>query len=151
MKTRFAVIVAIAMAAAGVGAIAPFSWPALSQSLDQAAEASQRPIGQLNPTLPIRIEVVNAGNTAITCVLTQPASAERQLAPGARTYFGTVTTSYLPLPINFLAYASNTQIGLSSDLTIESNVVTIVISEQRSETPGDIAMNIDPDGYIYFY
>jgi hypothetical protein len=148
MKTRFAVIVAIAMAAAGVGAIAPFSWPALSQSLDQAAEASQR---QLDPTLPIRIEVVNAGNTAITCVLTQPASAERQLAPGARTSFGTVTTSYLPLPINFLAYASNTQIGLSSDLTIEGNVVTIVISEQRSETPGDIAMNIDPDGYIYFY
>ncbi len=151
MKTRFAVIVAIVMAAAGMGAIAPLSLPALSQSLDETAEESQRPVGQINPTLPIRIEVVNAGNAAITCVLTQPASAERQLVPGAKTSFGTVTTSYLPLPINFLAYASSPQIGLSSALTIEGNVVTIVIGEQLSETPGDIAMNIDTNGYIYSY
>ncbi|GEM_PF-5229147 len=151
MKTTFAAILAAAMAITGVAAIAPLTLPVLGQSLDETAEESQRPVGRIDPTLPIRIEVVNAGDATITCVLTQPASTERQLTPGSTTSFGTTTTSYLPLPINFLAYATETQIGLNSDLSVEGNVISIVIGEQLSDTPGDIAMNIDSDGYIYSY
>lgn len=151
MKTTFAAMLAIATASAGIGAIAPLTLPVLGQSLDETAAESQRPVGRIDPTLPIRIEVVNAGGATITCVLTQPASAERQLTPGSTTSFGTTTTSYLPLPINLLAYATETQIGLSSYLSVEGNVVSIVIGEQLSDTPGDIAMNIDADGYIYSY
>lgn len=148
MNTKFVVGMAIVMATAAGGAIAPFSLPAVSQSLDETATEAQRPLGRINPELPIRIEVVNAGNATVTCVLTQPPSAERVLVPGATTSFGTTTTSYLPLPINFLAYASTTQVGLSSYVSVEGNVVSIVIGQQLSYTPGDIAVNIDSRGYI---
>lgn len=148
MTTKLVIGLAIGLTTAALGAIAPFSLPAISQSLDETAAEAQRPVGRINPELPVRIEVVNAGDATITCALTQPPSSERVLVPGATTSFGTTTTSYLPLPINFLAYASTTQVGLSSYVSVKDNVVTVVIGQQLSYTPGNIAMNIDSRGYI---
>lgn len=117
----------------------------------EIAQASATPVAQLDPSRPVQIVVVNAGDAPVICTLTQPASAERRVAPGDRTTFGSTTTSYLPLPINFLLYPEGSNIGISSYVSEENNVVTVVVGEQASETPGDIAMAIEPDGSIYLY
>ncbi|MBF2003629.1 MAG: hypothetical protein IGS38_23265 [Synechococcales cyanobacterium M58_A2018_015] len=118
---------------------------------DMQIAQAQEPEGRINPSRPIRIEVVNAGDAPITCVLTQPASAERTLAPGSRTSFGSTRTSYLPLPVNLLVYPQTTDVGLSSYIFVEGNVVTVVVGAQLSATAGDISMTIEPNGNIYLF
>lgn len=117
----------------------------------EVAQSAERPVARINPNRPIQIEVVNAGDTSITCMLTQPASAERIVPPGGKTTFGSTRTSYLPLPINFLAYPDQVNIGISSYVFVEGGVLTIVIGEQLSQSAGDISMNVDTNGNIYLY
>lgn len=108
-------------------------------------------VGAINPNAPVRIEVVNAGGATILCRLTLPATDERTVEPGESVTFGSLTTSYLPLPINFLAYPEDQDIGLSLYVTTEGNNVKVVVAEARSDLPGTIAMNVGLDGGIYLY
>ncbi|MBF2046691.1 MAG: hypothetical protein EDM05_61355 [Leptolyngbya sp. IPPAS B-1204] len=117
----------------------------------EVAQSAAEAIGQVNPNRPVQIEVVNAGDAPITCMLTQPASAERRVPPGGKTTFGSTRTNYLPLPINFLAYPDRDNIGISSYVFVEGNVVKIVIGEQISQISGDISLNINEDGSIFLF
>lgn len=126
------------------------SVPAGEPGLDIAQTAAE-PLASVNNSRPIAIEVINAGGATITTRLTQPASAERVLPPGSRTTFGTTTTSYLPLPIYLLAYPSDSQLGLSMDISVNDNLVTVIVGEQLSEIPGRTTVRIDQNGGVYAY
>jgi hypothetical protein len=129
-------------------AIAPIAKTSAEPVLTAQANVA---VGYVNPNQPIQIEVVNAGGVPIRCRLTLPATDERTVAPGGRTTFGSLNTSYLPVPIYFLAFPENNDIGLSLYVITEGNRVEVVMAQARSEVPGSTAMNIDPDGGIYIY
>jgi hypothetical protein len=149
VRFRFASVAACACVA-----LVPFAvdtFPASSLPVFQVAQSTERPVARIDPRRPIQIEVVNAGDAPITCLLTQPASAERIVPPGGKTTFGSTRTSYLPLPINFFAYPDQDNIGISSYVFVDGGVLTVVIGEQYSQASGDISMNVDMDGNIYLY
>lgn len=131
--------------------------PALSLPVDaretgiQIAQNEREPVAQIDPDRPILIEVVNAGGVPITCRLTQPATDDRVVAPGSSVTFGSATTSYLPVPIYFLAYPSEQNIGLSLYALVDDNVIQVVVAESFSDMPGTTAMSIDANGSIYVY
>lgn len=125
--------------------------PSTGAPVFELAQSADDVIGQVNPNQPIKIEVVNGGNAPITVQLTQPPSNLRRVEPGSRVSFGSTTTQYLPPPIHLLAYPDNSQIGLSSDVFVENNTVTVVIGEQLSETQGSIAVNINQEGAVTLF
>jgi hypothetical protein len=112
------------------------------------AQISEERVGRVNPARPIRIEIINGGRATIAAALTQPASAERQIAPNSQTAFGTTTTSFLPLPINLLVYPLGTNIGLSVDVLVEGNVIQVIVSEQLSDDSGTINLSVDENGTV---
>lgn len=112
------------------------------------AQVSEERIGRVNPARPIRIEIINGGDLTITAALVQPASAERQIAPDSQTAFGSTTTSYLPLPINLIVYPQGDGIGLSIDVLVEGNVITVIVSEQLSEDSGALSLSVDENGNV---
>ncbi|GAB4442042.1 MAG: hypothetical protein OHK0035_34300 [Cyanobacteria bacterium J069] len=112
------------------------------------AQISEERVGRINPARPIRIEIINGGDTTVAAALTQPASAERQIAPDGQTAFGSTTTSYLPLPINLLIYPQQVGTGLSVDVFVEGNVITVIVSEQLSEDSGTINLSVDASGNV---
>jgi hypothetical protein len=115
------------------------------------AQSGRRTVGQINPSRPIQIEVINAGGVPITSQLTQPPTDERLVAPGNRVTFGSLTTSYLPTPIFFLAAPEEADIGLSLSVLTEGNLVRVVIGAALSEVPGSRSMTIDTNGAIYVF
>ncbi|WP_156435140.1 hypothetical protein [Leptolyngbya sp. O-77] len=127
-------------------ALAPEAIPVGSAS--QIAQISEERVGRVNPARPIRIEIINGGRATIAAALTQPASAERQIAPNSQTAFGTTTTSFLPLPINLLVYPLGTGIGLSVDVLVEDNVIQVIVSEQLSDDSGTINLSVDENGTV---
>lgn len=144
MKTEFLLTVMVV----ATGAIA---LPGVSAPVFEIAQAANDVIGQVNPNQPIQIEVVNGGNAPVTVQLTQPPSNLRRVEPGGRVTFGSTTTQFLPPPIHLLAYPDSTQIGLSTDIFVENNVVTVVIGEQLSATQGSIAVNINREGAVTLF
>lgn len=112
------------------------------------AQVSEERIGRINPARPIQIEIINGGDLPITAALVQPASAERQIAPDSQTAFGNITTSYLPLPINLIVYPQGDGIGLSVDVLVEGNVITVIVSEQLSEDSGALSLSVDENGNV---
>lgn len=127
-------------------ALAPEAIPVGSAS--RIAQISEERVGRVNPARPIRIEIINGGRATIAAALTQPASAERQIAPNSQTAFGTTTTSFLPLPINLLVYPLGTNIGLSVDVLVEGNVIQVIVSEQLSDDSGTINLSVDENGTV---
>lgn len=129
---------------------------AIAPTLQASAEPlliaqSNVAVGAIDPGAPVFLEVVNAGSVPVLTRLTLPATEERRIAPGDTVTFGSLATSYLPLPINFLAYPEEQDIGLSLYVLTEGNTVRVVIGQARSEVPGSTAMNIDALGGIYIY
>jgi hypothetical protein len=112
------------------------------------AQVSEERIGRVNPAQPIRIEIINGGDLTIAAALVQPASAERQIAPDSQTAFGSTTTSYLPLPINLIVYPQGDGIGLSVDVLVEGNVITVIVSEQLSGDSGALSLSVDENGNV---
>lgn len=115
------------------------------------AQTAVEPVASVDPSRPIQIEVVNAGGVPITCRLTQPATDDRRVLPDGQVTFGSTRTSYLPLPINFLASAEEQNIGLSLYVTAENNVVRVVVAQARSDIPGSTSVRIDANGGVYVY
>ncbi|WAL59298.1 hypothetical protein [Thermocoleostomius sinensis] len=122
----------------------------MHRSIDLAQSAVQ-PVASVDPSRPIQIEVLNAGGVPITCRLTQPPTDDRRVLPNSRVTFGSTQTSYLPLPINFLASAEQQNIGLSLYVTVEDNVVQVVVAQARSDIPGSTAIRIDTSGGVYVF
>lgn len=150
MGLKLMLVSAIAL----VGAIGlPLDAPAQAQTATDfapraIAQISEERVGRVNPARPIRIEIINGGSTTIAAALTQPTSAERQIAPNSQTAFGTTTTSFLPLPINLLVYPLGTGIGLSVDVLVEGNVIQVIVSEQLSDDAGTINLSVDENGTV---
>jgi len=161
LNTGWKFMLGSAIALAGV--IGPLLWDAPAQaqiatSLAPAAireaipagiaQISEERVGRINPARPIRIEIINGGRATIAAALTQPASAERQIAPNSQTAFGTTTASFLPLPINLLVYPLGTNIGLSVDVLVEGNVIQVIVGEQLSDDSGTVNLSIDENGTV---
>ncbi|MFQ3618556.1 MAG: hypothetical protein SNJ81_10780 [Cyanobacteriota bacterium] len=142
-----------AIALAGVIGLPLLVAPAQAQTVTSLApgaiaQISEERVGRINPARPIRIEIINGGRATIAAALTQPASAERQIAPNSQTAFGTTTTSFLPLPINLLVYPLGTNIGLSVDVLVEGNVIQVIVGEQLSDDSGTINLSVDENGNV---
>jgi len=97
LNTGWKFMLGSAIALAGV--IGPLLWDAPAQaqiatSLAPAAireaipagiaQISEERVGRINPARPIRIEIINGGRATTAAALTQPASAERQIAPNSQ-------------------------------------------------------------------
>lgn len=133
------------------GAIASHSSEAETVTPIILAQSGRQPVGQINPNRPIQIEVINAGGAPVISRLTQPPTDERLVAPGRRVTFGSLTTSYLPTPIFFLASPQQSDIGLSLSVLTEGNLVRVVVGAALSEVPGGTSMTIDTNGQIYVF
>ncbi|GAB4374872.1 MAG: hypothetical protein Kow00121_19880 [Elainellaceae cyanobacterium] len=133
--------VAFPIAVSAISPIAPI----------EIAQIEIAPVARVNPDRPIQIRVENATSIPIRSRLTQPASAERTIAAGDSTSFGSTTTSYLPLPINLLVYPEQNNVGLALYVDTEENLVRVVIAAAASDTPGSTSMRIAPTGGIYIY
>lgn len=150
MKTRLLVLSGSALI--GMAMVSLAIAPVLEANADPLLTAqSNVAVGAIDPSEPVLIEVVNAGGVPILTRLTLPATEERLVAPGDTITFGSLATSYLPLPINFLAYPEEQDVGLSLYVLTEGNTVRVVVGQARSEVPGSTAMNIDALGGIYIY
>jgi len=125
------------------------------QVIGQVNFRGASPDGQLNPNRPIRIDVVNGGDIPIMFELTQPSVLQRELPPNGTISFGTTHTSYLPPPVILLAYPPSDNpedIGINLYIvSVENNIVEVVVSEQLSDIPGDRSIEIDTAGFVYSY
>jgi len=118
----------------------------------ELAQGVEDRVGQVNPNRPIRIEILNAGDTSVIFSLTEPVSTQRQLPPRGEISFGTTHTSFLPPPIYLLAYPETTEIGINLYVvSTANNVIEIVVGEQISDIPGERALAIEEDGSIYIF
>lgn len=126
-----------------------------SATIGQANFRGEAPVGQLNPSRPIRIDVVNGGDVPIIFEITQPSVIQRELPPNGTISFGTTHTSYLPPPVILLAYPPSENledIGINLYVvSVENNIVEVVVSEQLSDIPGDRSIEIDTNGFVYSY
>jgi hypothetical protein len=146
----FVSLCTLAVAGVALASLPVVALPTLTTSIDLAQSAVD-PVASVDPDRPIQIEVINAGGVPITCRLTQPPTDDRRVVPGSRVTFGSTQTSYLPLPINFLASAEQQNIGLSLYVTVENNVVQVVVAQARSDIPGSTSIRIDANGGVYVF
>lgn len=113
-----------------------------------------RPVASVNPTQPLQIRVINQADSdvAVTSQLIQPASNEREVAPGSSVIFGRLHTSYLPLPLQLMLYVKSADIGLKSDVRVVNNemIVTVMAKPAASPAvPGAQTVNVDATGNVY--
>ncbi|MEM8603898.1 MAG: hypothetical protein AAGF24_08700 [Cyanobacteria bacterium P01_H01_bin.121] len=120
--------------------------PILAQSFNRP------PDGRINPDLPIKITITNAGNTVVEAQLTQPASSERPIAPGRSVSFGTTHTSYLPLPLYMVVNPTVQDLRVDLDIvSTTGNTINLVVREQGGNIPGDRSLSINEAGAIYVF
>lgn len=151
IKPQILSLFMLLMAGSGVipAALAPVAASALPT--DAIAQNVRQTVGQVNPSKPIQLKIINGGRASVTCRLSRPASNDRIVAAGDTVTFGNLNAQYLPPPIYFLAYPADLDIGLSMDVFAENNVVTIIIGAQLSDTPGNTAVTVDANGAVYLY
>lgn len=134
-----------------VDALPTLPSPATHTPQTPVTQNAGQPVASVVPDQPIQIEITNAGGVPVTSQLTQPPTDARRVTPGNTVTFGTTHTSYLPLPINLLISPEQQDIGLSLYVTVEGNVVKVVVAQARSDVPGSTSMRIAPEGGIYVY
>lgn len=103
-----------------------------------------QPVAQINPNLPTQVEIINQTGLPLEYGLTT--DTVHPLSPGSST-----TLSEVPLPTNLLINPSVSNRSLKYDIAVADNVVTVKVRQVMSDSPGDGAINIKPDGGIYIY
>lgn len=109
------------------------------------------PIAQVNPQKPIQIRVINQSSDQIVAVLTEPASADRQVGAGQDVTFGRLNRSYLPLPIDLIVYTERKNNNLKISVAAIANEVVIRVNAQPDVAGATSAVYIDPKGNIFLY
>lgn len=121
--------------------------PPQENTQDQEITQDSLPIGrvgQINPSEPIRITIVN--DTRIDLYTGFYSGAKIELPRTARTTFAFSST-----PVNVFAYPAIEKAILKFTPIIEGNTVTVQITEVNGDTFGNEAINIKLSGEVYVY
>lgn len=101
-------------------------------------------VGQINPSEPIRITIVNNTRTDLYTGFYSGANVE--LPRTAKTTFAFSST-----PVNVFAYPAIENAILKFTPIIEENTVTVQITEVDGDAFGNEAINIKLSGEVYVY
>jgi len=151
-KSYFNKLVYVALTSISMFMIMPYS-PVLGQTIEtREVQPPGDQVGRVNPNQPIKIEIANGSNKSVQFILTEPVSTLRRLSPNGQISFGTTHTNYLAPPTYLLAYPNEQEIGINLYvISTENNIVKVVVSEQRSQIPGNRNLSIEADGGVYVF
>ncbi len=134
--------------------------------ITQGIEPSQtrKAIASVAPEQPIQIRVVNQSQLDVNIVaqLLKPPSEEREAAPQNSVRFGTLHTSYLPVPIELEIYFGSSQINMNDlaptqinlndlELTVSNNEIIVTVAVKLGEGNNLRVIRVDDQGNIYLF
>lgn len=112
------------------------------------------PVGTLDPTLPIQIQVVNRSSIDVTigAVLIQPPTDVRYAAPGEVVSFGRLHTSFLPPPLELEIYSRDPDISIEAlTILVRDNEIIISAEAQPGSSDATRVVRVEETGETFLF